>query len=97
MVIYEVNLEIDPGVKAQYLSWLSGHIEQILEVEGFFKAELFQVEEQSDWSKYCVQYQIRDRDSLEVYFKEHAPGFREDGLRRFPGQFKATRRVLLRC
>ena len=39
MIVYEVNLHIDAIAADEYAEWLGPHIEQILDIEGFQKAE----------------------------------------------------------
>jgi quinol monooxygenase YgiN len=96
MVIYEVNLSVEPEISESYCAWLTEHIEEILELEGFIKATWYNIEPESEIAKkqYCIHYSLSDRDALERYFKEDAPRLREDGLKRFPGQFQAHRRIL---
>ena len=43
MIVYEVNLHIDAIAADEYAEWLGPHIEQILEIEGFQKADWFAV------------------------------------------------------
>lgn len=43
---------------------------------------------------FVIHYRLRDRESLENYFTNHAPRLREDGLEKFGDQFTATRRVM---
>ncbi len=41
MIVYEVNLHIDAIAADEYAEWLGPHIEQILDIEGFQKADWF--------------------------------------------------------
>ena len=39
MIIYEVNLTVDPEIADEYAVWLRPHIVHILELDGFLGAE----------------------------------------------------------
>jgi hypothetical protein len=43
---------------------------------------------------YCIQYRLRDRESLTAYLDGHAEAMRQDGIERFGAQFAATRRIM---
>lgn len=43
MVIYEVNIDLAAGVRAQYLAWLENHVAEICALPGFTGAEVFEV------------------------------------------------------
>ena len=92
MVIYEVNLEIDPSVYAEYMPWLDKHIQDILILPGFTKALL--VKEQDFDYKISIQYYLESPASLDNYLKNYAPQIRADGIIKFQGKFTANRRIL---
>ncbi len=95
MVIYEVNLDIDKDVAAAFADWLKPHIDEMLEIDGFFRAQWFEVEaDAEDRVSWSVRYDVYTRDDLQRYFDHHAARMRGDGLRRFEGRFRATRRIL---
>ncbi len=95
MVIYEVNLWVDRDVADSYLAWLKEHIAEMEAFEGFGKASLLQVENDSeDQVLWSVHYPVATPKDLHRYFEEDAPKMRGDGIRRFEGKFKATRRIL---
>ncbi len=97
MTIYEVNLCVDAGIIDAYREWLAAHVAEMLALPGFESARVMQVEEPAAAPgevALCVQYRLRDRDALARYLAEHAPRMREDGLARFGGRFRATRRIL---
>ena len=97
MLIYEVNLEVDKEAEQTFIEWLPFHIKQILVLPGFEKANWFSIESlesSSDKVLWTVHYWVQNRELLEKYFTDHAPTLRADGLKRFGGKFKATRRIL---
>lgn len=94
MIIYEVNLLIDPEISESYLVWLAPHVDDMLNFTGFVSAELFEVETDEKWCAYCVQYRVESRAHLQNYFDTHAAAMRDDGICRFGDKFTASRRIL---
>ena len=100
MVIYEVNLAIRPDTVDAFHSWLTKHIDEILEIDGFVKANWYKRKhedegvEPKDETLWTVQYYLNDRDALESYFTHHAQRMRQEGLELFGGKFTASRRIL---
>lgn len=94
MVIYEVNLDVDNAVAEEFALWLPGHINELLCINGFISAVWLQEEGGAPGRVgWTVHYRLSDRESLEAYFRDHADRMRHDGLTRFPGGFKAHRRI----
>ena len=99
LICYEVNLEIDAAIEADYRIWLRAHIEEMLALPGFVSAQWFDVLEPTPAAgriALCVQYFLRDAQALQAYFDQHAARMREDGVARFGDRFSASRRVLER-
>jgi hypothetical protein len=97
MIVYEVNLEIDAGIAAEYRAWLDAHVAEILALPGFTGARLLEVVEPAAPSTrigLCVQYTLVDAAALDAYLREHAPRLRADGVARFGDGFRAHRRIL---
>eukprot|EP01114_Cavostelium_apophysatum_P014608 TRINITY_DN3826_c0_g1_i2.p1 TRINITY_DN3826_c0_g1~~TRINITY_DN3826_c0_g1_i2.p1 ORF type:complete len:120 (+),score=1.15 TRINITY_DN3826_c0_g1_i2:68-427(+) len=109
LVIYEVNLAIDPETSAYYLAWLKDHIKHILTLDGFTSAEIFNRKDPDEaeklalkenptlWSLYTVQYRVKTLAHLNDYLTNHAATMRKEGIDRFGGKFNAYRRILQRC
>ena len=97
MLIYEVNLTVDPDVASEYRIWLERHIQQILALEGFQAAKFYQRDsDEAGGNGECwtVHYFMDSRSALNDYYDNHATAMREDGIKRFGGKFSASRRVL---
>lgn len=96
MVVYEVSVDVDVAIRAEYLRWLEAHIAEILALRGFAGADVFEVidPEESGVLRICMQYRLVDETALAVYVREHAPRLRADGLARFGDAMRATRRVM---
>lgn len=100
MLIYEVNLDVEPAIAEDYRDWLERHIRDMLGIEGFVSAELFLRppgdDPGTDPSRmgFTVHYRLENREALERYLDNDAPRMRSEGLRLFGGRFTATRRIL---
>lgn len=90
MIIYEVNLQVKAEIYQEFKSWLQKHVDEMLEIEGFVKAQTFTFDETS----FSVHYSVESPEALESYFTNHAPRMRQDGLDRFGENFSANRRIL---
>jgi hypothetical protein len=95
MTIYEVNLKIRNEIADQFADWLDGHIQQLLQFDGFSSAVWTEIEqEESDEKWWTVHYYVDTREQLEDYLQNHAATMRADGTDRFGGNFTATRRIM---
>ncbi len=92
--IYEVNLSVEPAVVEDYLAWLRPHIDEMLTLPGFESAELVAWEgDDEGWKRFTVTYKVASREDLTAYLEVHAPRMRGDGVNRFEGSFRASRRI----
>jgi len=97
VVLYEVCLHVAPEIGAAYRDWLATHVGEILTLEGFETAEVFEDEPGPDGAlRLAVHYRLRDTSALDRYLADHAPRMRAEGVARFGDRFTATRRVLRR-
>ncbi len=97
MVLYEVALQLQPSIAAAYRDWLAGHIQEILALDGFASAEVFEDAPAEDGAvRLAVHYRLRDRAALDRYLAGDAARLRADAVTRFGDGFTATRRVLQR-
>jgi hypothetical protein len=93
---YEVALEPDAEILGDFEAWLEYHVDEMLELPGFAGASIHKAEDpDSGAALRVVRYQLADRDALERYLTEYAPRMRAEGLARFGGRFRATRRIVL--
>ena len=100
MIIYEVNIEVQQSIAKEFRMWLSTHVREVLKLPGFLSAEIFERIDpvcDDETVAICVQYRLHREEDLRRYFDHYAQRMREDGLQRFPEQFRAHRRVLLRA
>jgi len=97
VLAYEVNLAVDAEVAEAFAAWLPGHVAELLALPGFLGAEIFRVDEPAPPTgevALSVRYRLRDQAALDAYLRDHAARLRADGVARFGGRFRATRRVL---
>ena len=87
----------DAAIRGDYLTWLAAHVEEICALPGFTGAVVFEVTDPlpaPGRASLSVQYRLVDQAALDVYFRDHAPRLRAEGLGRFGVRFRASRRVL---
>lgn len=96
-LVYEVNIDLDAAIRADYLAWLDVHVAQICALPGFLGARILEVTDPAPApgrAGLCVQYRLSGPAALGRYLADHAPRLRAEGLERFGSHFAATRRVL---
>ena len=84
MIIYNVTVNIDDSVHADWLYWIRNeHIPDMLATGKFIKALMTKVlvEEEMGGQSYSIQYTAKSRDSLARYYKDDAPKLREEAGR----------------
>jgi len=96
MIIYEVNCTVQNQIYLDFKAWLKIHIDEMLQLPGFIKAETFLHSDLHSSTERCIviQYHLDSEESLEEYFSVFAPQMRSDGIKQFGGYFSITRRVL---
>lgn len=95
VVIYEVNLELEAAIAAEFDRWLDKHIDEMLRLSGFESAQVYSDEGTTgEVVNRTVQYRVRSEADLDNYLTHHATAMRAEGQDKFSGRFTATRRVL---
>ena len=95
MIVYEVNLRVQNQCLLEFKTWLTQHVQEMLELPYFSQAKSFKrLDEESEESQLIVHYYCSDRNALDEYFQNDAERMRADGLARFEGRFTASRRIL---
>lgn len=97
-MIYEVHLAIRSERSAEWQIWLRTHIDEMLKIQGFERAEWGRVIEGSTASQseeeWVVHYFVATQEHLEAYIRVHAERMRAHGLNRFGDDLRAWRRVV---
>jgi hypothetical protein len=95
-ITYEVALEPDAEILGDFEAWLEYHVDEMLALPGFTGASIHKAENPDNGAALrVVRYQLADRAALARYLEEHAPRMRAEGISRFGGRFRATRRIVL--
>lgn len=97
MIIYNVTTNIHESVHDQWLNWMQQkHIPEILATGKFSSARIVKVliEEEMGGTTYSVQYTTDSKATLEKYYIEDAPAFRQEGLQLFGDKMLAFRTEL---
>lgn len=99
MVIYEVNLTIKNEIFNDYYHWLVQHIEIMLRLPGFKKAEISKerlADTDTESTKLTVHYTLASEQALDDYLTNHSSTMRDEGINKFGDKFTAFRRILKR-
>lgn len=97
MIIYNVTTNIQESVHDQWMIWMQHkHIPEILATGKFSSARLVRVliEEEMGGVTYSAQYTTDSKETLEKYYLEDAPRFREEGASLFGDKMLAFRTEL---
>lgn len=100
LIIYEVNISIDKTLRSQYAEFLGGHIDRMLEIDGFKKADWWERSPSDEGSPvgkalWTVHYYVESREKLERYFTTEAKEMRAEGVKIFGDKAEFSRRILV--
>jgi hypothetical protein len=94
-ITYEVALEPEPEILAEFEAWLEDHVDAMLLLPGFTGASIHKARDpDSGHPLRIVRYGLTDQAALDRYLAEQAPQMRAEGMARFGGRFRASRRVV---
>ncbi|MBA6156222.1 DUF4286 family protein [Tenacibaculum sp. S7007] len=96
MYIYNVTVNIDQSIHAEWLTWIESHIPEVLATGRFLSAKMTQVlvEEEMGGVTYSIQYTAKTREDLDNYYKYDAEKLRTDGMKKFADKMLAFRTEL---
>ena len=96
MYIYNITINIDDSVHAEWLVWIQEHIQKVLATGYFLSAKMTQVlvEEEMGGLTYSIQYTAKTREDLDAYYKNDAEKLRTEGLVKFADKMLAFRTEL---
>jgi hypothetical protein len=96
MIIYNVTTNIHESVHDQWMIWMQHkHIPEVLATGKFTTARLVRVLiEEEMGGTYSTQYTTDSKETLEKYYQEDAPRFREEGSKLFGEKMLAFRTEL---
>lgn len=99
-VIYEVTVDADAGILAEFDAWLAQHVHDMLQLPGFMDAKILHPQTQtaavigSAPVRRMVQYTLASQADLDHYLQEHAPRMRAEAVARFGDRLRTGRRIL---
>lgn len=95
MYIYEVNLKVSPAIIDEFELWLKIHIDEMLKLPCFHKAELYSVKNETDMDiLYSCHYHYNKTQDMDDYIHKYSEQMRGDGLNKFGNKFSVQRREL---
>lgn len=97
-ILYEVNITIEEAIKVDYLIWLKEHIGEMVALDCFVKATLYDTLEPEIPGKcqFVVQYIAPSEEAIRRYLSQHAPTLRSRIPEAFQGKFSIERRILIK-
>lgn len=98
MIVYNVTVNVDDAVHAEWLQWMkSKHIPDVMATGMFTDYSILRLlsrQEDETGVTYAIQFHCRDLDTYERYQREFAPALQADTLRLYEGKFAAFRTLL---
>ena len=96
MYIYNVTINIDNSVHAEWLVWIQDHIQKVLATGHFLSAKMTQVliEEEMGGFTYSIQYTSKTRENLDTYYSQDAEKLRSEATVKFADKMLAFRTEL---
>ena len=93
--IYEVAIKVDHEIVDQFDAWLAQHVEEMSQLPGIYRAELFQQDDDDEGrARRIAQFFFVDDAGLEQYLAGQATVDRQSAVDRFNGHFALESRVL---
>ncbi len=97
MIIYNVTINIDADVHADWLNWMvQTHIPEVMETGMFSEYRFARVlsEEAGEGFTYSVQYLAQNIGDYEIYRTVYAPALQAKTQERYKDKFVAFRTLL---
>lgn len=97
MILYNVTVNIEKAVEAEWLTWMkSHHIPKVLATGMFTHNKIYKLllETENEDATYSVQYYAESIGHLEKYLEHHAPALIQEHMDRYRHKHVAFRTVL---
>lgn len=97
MIIYNVTINIDADVHADWLEWMKNeHIPAVMATNMFVENRFARVlsEEPGEGFTYSVQYLLNNIGDYEIYRTVYAPALQAETEKRYKDKFVAFRTLL---
>ncbi|NNJ88566.1 MAG: DUF4286 family protein [Eudoraea sp.] len=97
MLIYNVTINVEESVKDSWVSWMMNtHIPDVLATGKFLEATMTRVlvDEEMGGITYSVQYKVKNRETLDLYYQNDAEHLRNETIKLFGNSLVAFRTEL---
>ncbi len=97
MIIYNVTLNVDESIHAEWLEWMkSKHIPDVMATGQFVESKILKLMTPSleVGVTYAIQYTLNSMDDLEKYKREFSDKLQKETIEKYGGKFHAFRTVL---
>ena len=97
MLIYNVTVQVEKEIAAQWLHWLKHeHIPDLMNTGCFTNYQIVKLldVDESEAITYAIQYYASSRELLDKYLDEHAAGVRKKGVEKWGERFVAFRTIM---
>lgn len=96
MIIYNVTVNIEKKYEQDWLQWMrEQHIPDVMSTGLFQKSRLFKVMvEEEQGITYSIQYEVRDRETLQLYQEVYAPKLQAEFRARYGDRAVSFRTLL---
>ncbi len=97
MLIYNVTINVEESVKDTWVTWMMNtHIPDVLATGKFLEATMTRVlvDEEMGGITYSVQFKVKDRETLDLYYQNDAERLRNDTIKLFGNSLVAFRTEL---
>ncbi|MCC7331353.1 MAG: DUF4286 family protein [Flavobacteriales bacterium] len=98
MIIYNVTVNVESDIHADWLIWLKNvHIPRVMDTGFFLEYKICRVlttQEDETGFTYAIQYTCNNMNDLDEYREKHAAELQKEHLQRYEGKFVAFRTLL---
>lgn len=96
MYIYNVTINVENSVHAEWLVWIQDHIQKVLATGYFLSAKMTEVlvEEEMGGFTYSIQYTAKTREDLDEYYAKDADRLRQEAMIKYANKMLTFRTEL---
>lgn len=92
MIIYQVEIKIDPSIETDWFKWMKQiHVPDLI-MTGLISSYTIWKDTDQDHT-FIFNYFFSKEEDLDLYLKNHAPRLKKDVLDKYPDKFEAKRRI----
>ncbi len=95
MVIYQVQITLQPGIESDWLDWMKRtHVPDVLRTGCFSDCRMYRLTESNEEPTYVMQYDCDSLAAYQRYRDTFAAAIQKQHSDRYAGRFRATRQLL---